>query len=220
MKSLTRSIRVLVWTSLCFAPATNLSSPAFGQAAATTFDSVVEDYVSEGLRSNLALRTEGLEVEKAAAALSEARSQFFPDLSLEARYTRAEGGREIEIPIGGALNPVYSTLNDMLVAQGRSSQFPQIEDQAIPFLREREQDTRLVLRQPLFAPAIAAAVRAQRALLDASNFRRMAIARTLRRDITIAYVDWLKASSSTQIVAASEALLRENLRVNQSLFDN
>ena len=77
-----------------------------------------------------------------------------------------------------------------------------------------------MLRQPLYAPTISAAVRAQRALLDASNFRRMAIARTLRRDITIAYVDWLKARSSTDIVAASEALLRENLRVNQSLFDN
>jgi outer membrane protein TolC len=63
-------------------------------------------------------------------------------------------------------------------------------------------------------------VRAQRALLDASSFRRMAIARTLRRDIILAYVNWLKARSSTDIVAASETLLRENLRVNQSLFDN
>ncbi len=128
--------------------------------------------------------------------------------------------REIGIPIGTALNPVYSTLNDLLAAQGRPAPFPQISDETIPFLRETEQDTRLVFRQPLFAPTISAAVRAQSALLDASNFRRMAIARTLRRDITLAYVDWLKAGSSTAIVAASEALLRENLRVNQSLFDN
>ena len=48
----------------------------------------------------------------------------------------------------------------------------------------------------------------------------MAVARALRRDITIAYLDWLKARSSVDIVAASEALLRENLRVNESLFDN
>jgi outer membrane protein TolC len=48
----------------------------------------------------------------------------------------------------------------------------------------------------------------------------MAIARALRRDITVAYVDWLKARSSVEIVAASEALLQENLRVNESLFGN
>src|SRR5690606_14756660 len=51
-------------------------------------------------------------------------------------------------------------------------------------------------------------------------YRRMAIARALRRDITIAYVDWLKARNSVEIVAASETLLRENLRVNESLHEN
>ena len=184
------------------------------------FDSVVSGYVTEGLRSNLALQGQTLEVEKAAESLAEARARFFPQLSFEARYTRAEGGRVIDIPIGTALNPVYSTLNEMLVAQGQPTRFPQIADQSIPFLRSEEQDTRVTFRQPLYAPAIPAAVRAQRALLDASSFNRMAIARALRRDITIAYVDWLKARSSVEIVAASEALLQENLRVNESLFGN
>ena len=113
------------------------------------------------------------------------------------------------------LNPVYSTLNDLLAAQGQPAQFPQISDVTVQFLREEEQDTRVVVRQPLYAPAIPAAVRAQRALLDASSFNRMAVARALRRDITIAYLDWLKARSSVEIVAASQALLRENLRVNR-----
>jgi outer membrane protein len=188
--------------------------------APTDFDTVVERYVTEGLRSNLSLQSETLEVEKAAGALSEARARFFPEVSLQARYTRSQGGREIDLPLGTALNPVYSTLNDLLRAQGQPAQFPQISNESIPFLREREQDTRIVVRQPLFAPAISAAVRAQRALLDASNYQRMAFARTLRRNITLAYVDWLKARSSTEIVAASELLLRENLRVNESLFRN
>jgi outer membrane protein len=184
------------------------------------FETVVENYVAEGLRSNLVLQGETLEVEKAAEALAEARARFFPQLSFEARYTRADGGRVIDVPLGTALNPVYSTLNELLVAQGQPARFPQISDTTIPFLRPEEQDTRLVLRQPIYAPAIPAAVRAQRALLDASSFNRMAIARALRRDITIAYVDWLKARSSVEIVSASEALLRENLRVNESLFRN
>jgi outer membrane protein len=189
-------------------------------ASAGDFDTIVAEYVSEGLRSNLALQSQHLEVEKAAEALVEARARFFPELSFEARYTRADGGRVIDIPIGSALNPVYSTLNDMLVAQGQPARFPQVGNESIQFLRTEEQDTRVLLRQPLYAPAIPAAVRAQRALLDASSFNRMAVARALRRDITVAYVDWLKARSSVEIVAASEALLQENLRVNESLFGN
>jgi outer membrane protein len=196
------------------------SFAALAQAGEGEFETVVERYVAEGLRSNLALQGENLEVERAAQALAAARARFLPEVSLQARYSRAEGGREFTIPLGTTLNPVYSTLNELLAAQGRPASFPQISDASVQFLREEEQDTRLVVRQPLYAPAIPAAVRAQRALLDASSFNRMAVARALRRDITIAYLDWLKARSSVEIVAASQALLRENLRVNSSLFDN
>jgi outer membrane protein len=209
-----------VWRALILGCATVCGAFSAQAQDAGEFDSLVERYVAEGLRSNLALQSEALEVEKAAQALAAARARFLPEVSLQARYTRAEGGREFVLPFGTALNPVYSTLNDLLAAQGQAPQFPQISDVTVQFLREQEQDTRIAVRQPIYAPAIPAAVRAQRSLLDASNFNRMAVARALRRDITIAYVDWLKARNSVEIVAASEALLRENVRVNQSLFDN
>ena len=195
----------------------------FSSGAAQTqlaFDEAMSAYVQEGLRSNLALRSETLEVERAAAALASARARMLPELSLEARYTRAEGGREIVLPLSSALNPAYATLNELLTAQGRAASFPQVSDVTVQFLRDAEQDTRLVARQALYAPAIPAAIRAQRAMLDARNFQRMALARALRRDITFAYVNWLRARSAVQIVAASDALLRENLRVNESLFAN
>ena len=83
------------------------------------FDVVVDRYVAEGLRSNLALQSESLEVEKATQALAAARARFLPEVSLQARYTRADGGREFTMPIGAALNPVYSKLNDLLAAQGQ-----------------------------------------------------------------------------------------------------
>ncbi|HKU12835.1 MAG TPA: TolC family protein [Steroidobacteraceae bacterium] len=197
-----------------------VSFAALAQQGEGEFDTVVDRYVVEGLRSNLALQGESLEVERAAQALAAARARFLPEVSLQARYSRAEGGREFSIPLGTTLNPVYSTLNELLAAQGRPAPFPQISDATVQFLREEEQDTRVVVRQPLFAPAIPAAVRAQRSLLDASSFNRMAVARALRRDITVSYVDWLKARSSVDIVAASRALLQENLRVNESLFAN
>jgi outer membrane protein len=184
------------------------------------FDVVVERYVVEAVRSNLALQGETLEVDKATQALAVARARFFPEVSLLARYSRSEGGREFTIPVGTALNPVHSTLNELMIAQGQAPRFAPTDDIVVPFLRREEQDSRVVVRQPLYAPAIPAAVRAQRALLDASSFNRMAVARALRRDVKIAYLDWLKARSAVDIVSASQALLRENLRVNESLFDN
>jgi outer membrane protein TolC len=42
----------------------------------------------------------------------------------------------------------------------------------------------------------------------------------LKRDVTVAYLDWLKARKSVEIVQTSASLLEENLRVNESLFRN
>lgn len=181
---------------------------------------VIDEYLREALRSNLSLQSESLTVESNMAALDAARARFMPTLALEARYTRAEGGREIDIPVGTLVNPVYSTLNQLLAAQGRPAEFGSVPDQTILFQRKREQDTRFTVRQPLYAPAIPAAVRAQRAQLEASQYNRIAVARRLKRDVTVAYLDWLKARRTVGIVESSLTLLNENVRVNESLFRN
>jgi len=181
---------------------------------------IVDEYVREALHSNLSLQTQNLEVERNLALLDAARGKFYPELSFNARYSRANGGREIDVPLGTLLNPIYSTLNDLLAAQGQAGNFPTIGDQTIKFVREREQDTRITFRQPIYAPAIPAAIRTQRAALEASEFGRVAFARRLKRDVTVAYLDWLKATNTVNIVQSSVSLLEENLRVNDSLFRN
>ena len=181
---------------------------------------VVDAYVRTGLAANLGLRAATLEVERSQAALDAARGRFFPEAAFEARYTRAEGGRQIELPVADLLNPVYGSLNQLLTASGSPAEFPQIEDRGFNLLREREQDTRLTLRQPLYSPAIPAAMRAQRARLEGSEYARLALARRLKRDISVGYLGWLQASKTVGIVAASRTLLVENLRVNESLFRN
>jgi outer membrane protein TolC len=201
-----------------------MSLGLFGALAAAAesrpIGAVIDEYVRTGLESNLSLRSQALEIARAQAALDAARARYFPEAEFAARYTKAEGGRQIEIPIADALNPVYATLNELLAAQGRPAPFPQIENASFGILRDREQDTRITLRQPLFAPAIPAAVRAQRELLGASEFGRQALARRLKRDITVGYLNWLAAIKATAIVESSLALLQENLRVNESLFRN
>jgi outer membrane protein len=189
-------------------------------AAERPLQNVIDEYVADGMRNNLALQGESATVQQAQAALDVARARYLPELSVNATYSWSHGGRSIDLPIGDLLNPVYSTLNQMLAAQGRPAEFPQVANESIPFLLPHEQDTRLVARQPLYAPAISAGVHAQQAMLGASEQQRVALARELKRDITVAYLNWLKARSAVEIVTSTRGLLAENSRVNESLFSN
>ncbi len=107
---------------------------------------VLEEYITQGLQSNQGLKQAKLDYAANLSALKEARGLFFPDLSLNARYTVADGGRTIEFPVGDMLNPVYSTLN---VLTGTDA-FPQIENQEFAFLRPKEHETKMTLVQPIF----------------------------------------------------------------------
>ena len=197
-----------------------IAAPPTAPAEQPPVAQVIDGYVREALRSNLALHEDSLEVDRNVAALDEAKAHFLPTVSFDARYTRAQGGRQVDIPVGTLVNPIYSSLNQLLAAQGRPAAFASVPDQTILFQREREQDTRFAVRQALYAPAIPAAVRAQRAQLEASQFNHIAVARRLKRDVTVAYLNWLKATHTIDIVRASLELLNENVRVNESLFNN
>jgi len=188
--------------------------PASGRDIGT----VIDEYRRIGLASNLSLANQNLETQKSLAALDAARARFYPELGINARYTRADGGRQITVPVSQLLNPAYQTLNELLVANGSTPRFPMLGDESFPLQLPREQDTRITLRQPLYAPALPAAVAAARASARATDFAQQAFARQLRRDIAVAYLDWLRARNGTRIIAASVALLAENLRVNQSLY--
>jgi outer membrane protein TolC len=181
---------------------------------------VAEEYVAIALEGNLALQGQALEVERATLALDAARARFFPELALQARYTRADGGREFEVPLGTLLNPAYQTLNELLEAHDEQPRFSPLPDQAIPFQREREQDTRITLRQPLYQPAIPAAARAQREMLRGARAGEEVLKRRLRRDVWLGYLDWLKALRAREVLVATSAVLDENLRINESMLAN
>jgi outer membrane protein TolC len=183
------------------------------RAASTALD----DYVTEGLRSNIALKERRISWQQSLAALGEARGMFMPSLSLEARYSRAGGGRQITFPAGDMLNPVYGTLNDMLVAQGGQPQFPTIDNEVIPFLREEEHDTKLRASQPLFVPSVLHNYQLKSALVDVEHAQMQAFECQLAADIRVAYYGWRKASDVLEVLDGTRHLLEEKLRVSESL---
>ncbi len=174
------------------------------------------DYIREGLENNLALKQKEVNYSKSLLVLRQSRSLFYPNISLDMRYSAAKGGRIIEFPVGTMLNPVYQSLNYLLGTQ----QFPEIENMEFSFYRPAEHDTRVRIVQPLLDPKIYYNARikqemSQAVRADAGTYRRELVA-----GIKTAYFNYLKTLRISQLLDETRKLLEENLRVNEKLYDN
>ncbi len=178
--------------------------------------SPLDDYVDSALTNNLALQQSLLSVEAARAGLAEARGRFLPRLDLIARYTRAGGGRSIEIPVGDLVNPINSAVNDL---NGSPILPTSIPNESIPLLREEEQETKLSLVQPIFQPAIWHGYRAQRRVTDAESFGRRALARDVILEVQLTYNSFVAATELVRLFDSTRILLEENERVSELLVE-
>ncbi len=194
------------------------TAPATGRNAfpATGRNPILEGYIREGLQANQSLKQKQLDYAQNLSALKEARGLFLPDVSLNARYTVADGGRIIEFPVGDMMNPVYSTLN-MLTA---SNMFPQIENQVFPFLRPTEHETKVSLVQPIFNSEIIQNYRIRKQYAEIARIGVNQYKRELVKEITRAYYEYLKAYNLVNLADTALSLVHENLRVSKRLFQN
>jgi outer membrane protein TolC len=213
-QSLTKRQRMKCHRILLFGLALGRALAAAGPAPA--HPAVVERCVAQAWASNLALRREALDVDTARAKLEAARGLYWPRLDFAARYSRADGGRTFDIPVGDMLNPVYSTLNQML----GTDKFPAVSNESLPLLRERDQETKLQLLQPLYRPEIARGVDAARATVASREAALAAFRRELRLEVERAYYRWFQAGRAVDVLAAAQGLVDEALRVNRSLAAN
>jgi outer membrane protein TolC len=187
---------------------------------APAVERVADALVVEALESNLGLTAVQAGVDQRLAALDVARARFLPTLDLQLRYSEADGGRQIELPVGDLLNPVYSSLNALLAASGQPAPFTPIANQSFSFLREREQDSVLRLSQPLYDARISAARRQAFYGYDAARYGLESYRLQLERDVRQAYYRWLATREAIEILAATLELAAENERVNDSLYRN
>ncbi len=190
------------------------SAPALAQ------DTPLDRYVRDGLQQNLTLRQQQLDLDFSRQQIAEARGQYLPSMNLEARYTRAGGGRAIDFPVGDLLNPAYGALNGLLEDQGQPGAFPTIDNERFTLLREREQETKFRLIQPVYQPALRHNVRLRSHLAEAHEASVGSTKRDLVADIKTAYFDYLRAERLIEIFEATRELVVENLRVNESLSEN
>jgi outer membrane protein len=149
-----------------------LASPTGSSVPVSSVEDAVGGLVSDALSANLELDAAGGGVAQRLAALDQARALYLPSLDFSARYTRANGGRTIDFPVGDLLNPVYATLNQIT----GGSRFPAVQNQEINFQRTREQDTSVSLTQPLYDPRISAGRVAAQSQYEAASAARIALA--------------------------------------------
>jgi len=178
--------------------------------------SVLENYIQEGLKSNLQLKQEQLNFEKSEQSLLLSRALFFPQVSAMGNYTLAGGGRRISFPVGDLLNPVYTTLNQLT----GSSSFPQIANVNEQFLPNNFHDTKFRIVQSIFNPDIYFAYKAQKELTTVQQAQKKAYENELKFNIASAYFQYLQSGDGLAILRKTKALLNELLKVNQKLVAN
>ena len=203
-----------------WAAATDSAATPAAAEQLVTMEAGLQQLIDQALVANLELRASDATVRQRLAALDQARARYLPVIDFAARYSVADGGRTIEFPVGDLLNPVYETLDQMLVAQGQPPQFPRVRNESIALLRDQEQETKVVLEQPIYEPRIGPAVDATRADTARAEADLAALRSQVIRDVKQAYYRWIAAQQAVVVLDATLAATRENLRANESLYRN
>ncbi len=187
-----------------------------GLSAGAGAQTVLDQYIRDAFAGNQGLKQERLNLDKAMYALQEARSYYLPNVSFNANYTLADGGRTIDLPIGDLMNPVYSTLNQLTA----SNRFPQISNESVLLNPSNFYDAKLHTTLPLVNMEIGYNKQIRKELISRQQATVNVYKRELVKDIKTAYFRYYQATQAVAIYQAAQGLVRENIRVNESLYRN
>ncbi|WP_439227761.1 TolC family protein [Flavobacterium sp. ARAG 55.4] len=178
--------------------------------------SKLDSYIEAGLKNNEIIKQNNFDINKSMYALKEAQSLFYPTVSLNANYTVADGGRTIDIPIGDLLNPVYSSLNQIT----NSNAFPNLQNQSVLINPDNFYDAKIHTTMPLLNFEIIYNKRIKSQQNSLQKIELEIYKRELVKEIKIAYYKYLQSVEGIKIYEEALKLVKENQRVNQSLFKN
>ncbi|MCU0379748.1 MAG: TolC family protein [Chitinophagaceae bacterium] len=176
----------------------------------------LDRYIQLGLENNLVIQTRQVSLDKSMLALREARSYFLPSSYLDAQYTLAQGGRNISIPVGDLLNPVYQTLNQLTGTE----KFPQVANVEEQLLPNNFYDLRIRTSVPVINPSLKANRHIKQQEVAIRENELQAYKRELVKDIKTAYYQYLMADRAIRIFESAMSVVEQNLRLNQSLLAN
>ncbi|MGJ1263865.1 TolC family protein [Sphingobacterium spiritivorum] len=176
---------------------------------------VLDAYVLEAFRNNIVLQQKDITLEKAQYALKTAKSLFLPTVAFQGAYQTADGGRNIPLPLGDLLNPIYTTLNQLT----QSSQFPVMENQSINFLPKNFYDAKIRTTLPIINTDLTYNKRISEQQVVLQQFEVVIYKRDLVKNIKTAYYNYQSALQAVDIYRSGLQLANEGLRVNEKLLE-
>lgn len=179
-----------------------------GLATGVNAQDPLDEYVQLGLRQNLSIRQQALVVARSEAVVREARGNFLPSATLNARHTNVSGR---VVNLGELINPAFGALNQLL---GTPS-FPTDIDLRLPL----RQETAIRFAQPIFQSEIYSGYRAATAARDAQEATYGAAERQLAAEIRSGYLSHAKARRLVELRASTRSVLEEQVRVFARLVE-
>jgi len=177
---------------------------------------VLQTYIDTAFKNNMVLQQKNVSLEKAQYALKAAKGLFLPSVAFQAGYQTADGGRNIPLPLGDLLNPIYSTLNQITGANN----FPMLENQTINFLPKNFHDAKIRTTVPIINTDIINNKRITEQQLTLKEFEVQIYKRDLVKEVKTAYYNYLSALAAVDVYQSGLQLANEGLRVNQKLLEN
>jgi outer membrane protein len=155
-------------------------------------------------------------LERSLLALKEAKSLYQPSTWLDGQYFLSQGGRQINIPVGDLVNPVYATLNQLT----SSNRFPQIENVSEQLNPNNFYDLRIKTALPLINKELDYNKKVKEKQITLLQQEADVYTRELVKEVKSGYYSILMAKKAVVIYTSALSLVKENLRVNRSLLSN
>lgn len=193
--------------------------PSMGQS------STLDQYLDIALAKNTVIKQQTLVVAKAQLQLKETKNNYLPKISLNARFSRAVGGRTYEIPIGDLLNPVYDNLNvlnnqisDINPSTALFTDYNSIANEELYFLRQQEQETYVRMTFPLFNSHLNRTRQLQTLQNLLAEAELSGKQKEVLYEVKAIYYNYLKIKGLQKVLHNASLLLKEQAKTTKSLM--
>lgn len=189
-----------------------LIGPAIAQEPSKQLDT----YITTAFEQNQGLKQQQFDLDKSLFALKEAQAMFLPSVSVIGSYTKSAGGRTIDVPVGDLVNPVYTALNQLT----NSNKYPQLKNESFLLSPNNFYDVKMRTSLPLINAEIYYNKKIKQQLISSQQASVNVYKRALVKDIKTAYYRYYQAIQSIAVYNSAMLLIRENIRVNESMLRN
>lgn len=171
----------------------------------------VDDYVTIGLENNQEYVKQQLDTKIADEEKNFSKSLFLPNITFDASYLLAGGGRLIEIPAGDLVNPTNAAINQLA---GNNILPTNIQNVNEPLLTNDFHDTKISIVQPILNTDIYYGYKARQAQLNVSIAKEEAYKNKLEFEIRKGYYNYIKVLDQKRILDSTRLVVKELVRVN------